>query len=61
MEGEGEGSLLPIPTFPPNNFTLTFIFYPSTLRFYFTMVLGHYLPIPFLSLAYKLRSRNLMS
>jgi hypothetical protein len=25
------------------------------------MVLGHYLPIPFLSLAYKLRSRNLMS
>jgi hypothetical protein len=25
------------------------------------MVLGHYLPIPFLSLAYKLRSHNLMS
>jgi hypothetical protein len=25
------------------------------------MVLGHYLPIPFLSLAYKLRSCNLMS
>jgi hypothetical protein len=25
------------------------------------MVLSHYLPIPFLSLAYKLRSRNLMS
>ncbi len=25
------------------------------------MVLGHYLPISFLSLAYKLRSRNLMS
>jgi hypothetical protein len=25
------------------------------------MVLGHYLPIPFLSLAYKLRLRNLMS
>jgi len=21
MEGEGEGSFLPIPTFPPNNFT----------------------------------------
>ncbi len=25
------------------------------------MVLGHYLPIPFLSLAYKLRLRDLMS
>jgi hypothetical protein len=61
MEGEGEGSLLPIPTFPPSNFTSTFIFYPLTLRFNFTMVLGHYLPIPFLSSAYKLRSCNLMS
>jgi hypothetical protein len=25
-----------------------------TFRFYFTMVLGHYFPIPFLSLANKL-------
>ncbi len=51
MEGEGEGSFLPLPTFPPSNFTWTFIFYPLTSRFYFTMVLGHYLHILFLFLS----------
>jgi hypothetical protein len=38
------------PLFPLSNFTYTFIFYPLTLRFYFTMVLGHYLCMPFLFL-----------
>jgi hypothetical protein len=50
IKGEGEGSFSLLPTFPPNNFTWTFVFFPLTLRFYFTMVLGHYLRIPSLFL-----------
>jgi hypothetical protein len=46
MEGEGEGSFPPFPIFPLNNFIYTFVFFPLTLRFYFTMVLGRYLRIP---------------
>jgi hypothetical protein len=56
MEGEGE-----IPFhFPPNQFYLNLQFFPLTLRFYFTMVLGYYSRISFLSLIYKLRWRFLM-
>jgi hypothetical protein len=33
--------------FPPNKFHLNLQFFPLTLRIYFTMVLGHYLHIPF--------------
>jgi hypothetical protein len=33
----------------PNKFYLNFQFFPFTLRSYFTMVLGRYLLIPFLS------------
>jgi hypothetical protein len=35
--------------FPPNNFTKTFnLFFPFTLRFYFTTVVGRYSCISFL-------------
>jgi hypothetical protein len=52
MEGEGEGSnawwpmegerkiLFTSSHFSPNQFYLNFQFFPLTLRFYFTMVLG---------------------
>ncbi len=40
--------------FSPKQLYLNLHFYPLTFRFYFTMVLGHYFPIPFLSLANKL-------
>jgi hypothetical protein len=56
MEGEGEGSLLALLIFPPTNFTQTlhFFLFSLILTFYFTMVLGHYLHLSSLSLAYKL-------
>jgi hypothetical protein len=41
--------------FPPNQ--LYFYFFPLTLRFYFTMVLGYYSRISFHSLIYKLQLR----
>jgi hypothetical protein len=37
----------PLPTFPPINFYLNFQFPPLILRFYYTMVLGHYSCIPY--------------
>jgi hypothetical protein len=44
MEGEGEGSLLPLLIFPPTNFTQTFHFYLNffslILTFYSTMVMA---------------------
>ncbi len=48
MEGEGEGSLLPLLIFPPTNFTQTFhllllLLFSLILTFNFTMVLGRYL------------------
>ncbi len=66
MEGEGEGShawwpmegerkiLFTSSHFPPNQFYLNFQFFPLTLRFYFTKVLGHYSRVSFFSLIYKL-------
>jgi hypothetical protein len=56
MGGEEEGSLLPIPISPSATLfdpSFYFIFYPLTLNFYFTMVLGHHLHLLFLSSAYK--------
>ncbi len=50
--------------FPPKQLYLNLHFLSfdiKVLLYKFTMVLGHSLPIPFLSLAYKSRSRNLMS
>jgi hypothetical protein len=56
MEGEGEGSFpggqwkvkeksfSPLPTFSPTNY-LNLQFFPLTLKFYFTVVLGRYLCI----------------
>jgi hypothetical protein len=64
MGGEEEGSLLPIPTSPWATLfepSFYFIFYPLTLNFYFTMVLGHHLHLLFLSSAYKSWPQNLMS
>jgi hypothetical protein len=59
---EGEGKILFTPShFLPNQFYLNFQFFPLTLKFYFTVVLGRYLRVSSLSLAYKLRSRTLMS
>jgi hypothetical protein len=55
MEGEAEGSLFTSSHFPPNQSYLNLQFFPLTLRFYFTMVLGYYSRISFLSLVYKLR------
>jgi hypothetical protein len=46
--------------FPPNQIYLNLQFFPLTLRFYFTMVLGHYSRVSFLSLIYKLRLRTSM-
>ncbi len=56
MGGKEEGSLLPIPTSPWATLfepSFYFIFYPLTLNFYFTMVLGHHLYLFFLSSAYN--------
>jgi hypothetical protein len=49
MEGKGEA---PFHFFPlsPQQILLKFSFFPLTLRFYFTMVLGRYLCISFLFL-----------
>jgi hypothetical protein len=44
--------------FPLNQIYLKLQFFPLTLRFYFTMVLGHYSRVSFLSLIYKLRLRT---
>jgi hypothetical protein len=72
MEGEGKGShawwpmvgekkiIFTSPHFPPNQIYLNLQFFPLTLRFYFTMVLGHYSRVSFLSLIYKLRLRTSM-
>ncbi len=59
MEGEGESSLLAFLIFPPMNFIQTFHFFLFSLilTFYFIMVLGRYLRLSSLSLAYKLWSR----
>jgi hypothetical protein len=43
--------------FPRNQSYLNRQFFPLTLRFYFTMVLGYYSHIFFLSLIYKLQLR----
>jgi hypothetical protein len=43
-----EKHLLTSCHFPPNKFYLNLQFFPLTLRFYFTMVLGHYSRISFL-------------
>jgi hypothetical protein len=40
----------PLPTFPPTNLLKPSIFFPLTLRFYFTMVLGCYSCLSFLLL-----------
>jgi hypothetical protein len=53
---EKEKHLFTLLHFPPNKFHLNFHFFPLILRFYFTMVLGRYLHIPFFSLTYKLQS-----
>jgi hypothetical protein len=53
MEGEGE-VLFTSSHFPPTNFYLSLQFFPLTLKFYFTMVIGHYSRISFFSLIYKL-------
>jgi hypothetical protein len=42
MEGERKGSFSPFPIFP-KQFYLKLHFFPLILRFYFTMVPGHYL------------------
>jgi hypothetical protein len=67
MEGKGKGYLLSsqwkvkekclFTSSPPTNFYLNLQFSPLTLRFYFTMVQGHYSRISFLPLIYKLRLR----
>jgi hypothetical protein len=49
MEGKGEGSFLPLPLFPQATY-LNLHFLSFTLRFYFTLVLGHYLRPPFVFL-----------
>jgi hypothetical protein len=62
MEGEGEGSLLPLLISPPKNFTQTFHFLKIYLFIYFffdfNLLLyhgfGRYLRLSSLSLAYKL-------
>jgi hypothetical protein len=54
MEGEGK-ILFTFYHFPPNQFYLNLQFFPLTLKFYFTMVLGYYSRISFLPLIYKLR------
>jgi hypothetical protein len=43
-----EKSFSPLLTFPPNQIYLNLQFFPLTLRFYFTMVLGHYSRVSFL-------------
>jgi hypothetical protein len=53
MEGERK-ILFTSSHFPPNQFYLNFQFFPLTLRFYFTKVLGHYSRVSFFSLIYKL-------
>jgi hypothetical protein len=49
MEGEGK-TPFHLFHFPPTNFTYTFNVFPFASRFYFTMVLSHYLRLffPFL-------------
>jgi hypothetical protein len=59
MEGERQ-ILFTSSHFPPNQFYQNLQFFPLTLKFYFTVVLSRFLHIPF-SLAYKSRSRTLMS
>jgi hypothetical protein len=66
MEGEREGSHIWWPmegekknhfhlfSLSPQPIYLNFQFFPLTLSFYFTMVLGHYSRVSFLSLIYKL-------
>jgi hypothetical protein len=54
MEGERK-ILFNSSHFPPNQFYLNFQFFPLTLRFYFTMVIGHYSRVSFLFLIYKLQ------
>ncbi len=50
MEGEREGSFSTSSHFPPKQLYLDLRFFPLTLRFYFTMVIGYYLRIPSLFL-----------
>ncbi len=54
MEGEGETPFHLFPL-PPQEILLKPSFFPLILRFYFTMVIGHYLCF-FFSLTYKLQS-----
>jgi hypothetical protein len=42
MEGEGEGSLLPILIFPPTNFTQTFHFLKFIYLYIFSLILTFY-------------------
>jgi hypothetical protein len=53
MEGEGK---IPFHLFPlsPQPIYLNLQFFPSTLRFYFSMVISYYTRISFFSLIYKL-------
>jgi hypothetical protein len=45
MVGEGKGFFSPLPTFPQAILLRPSFFFPLILRFYFTMVLDHYLCI----------------
>jgi hypothetical protein len=49
MEGGIEGSFLPLPLFPQAIY-LNLHFLSFTLKFYFSLVLGHYLRPPFVFL-----------
>jgi len=49
MEGEGKAPFH-LFSFPPQQISFKPSFFPLILKFYFTMVLGHYLHISFLFL-----------